>query len=118
MSDKKSLVDAYCNSCDAFICDQLITHDECCERCGTAIEFISQVNIAKKYKSVVWLSNQMYSLFEQYEQGNIDRFTLRELMIKTTQQAKAMHEQEIRDAYFNGGDDLSSIDEYLKRTFN
>jgi hypothetical protein len=52
----------------------------------------------KQIHSVVWLSNQIYELFQQYEQGNIDRWTLRELMIKTTEQAKAMHKEEIKNA--------------------
>ena len=117
MSKQKSLVDAYCNSCNAFVCDQLITHDESCERCGTPIEYFGQTDIEKKDKSVVWLSNRMYELFKQYEQKKIDRFKLRELMIETTEKAKVMHEQEIKNAHFNGGDDLISIEEYFNRTF-
>ena len=49
----------------------------------------------KKVSSVEWLSNQSYELFEQYSEGNFDRITLNKLMLKATEQAKAMHKEEI-----------------------
>ena len=52
-----------------------------------------------KQSSVEWLSNQAYELFEQYSEGNFDRITLNNLMLKATEQAKAMHKEEIMDAY-------------------
>ena len=52
-----------------------------------------------KYSSVEWLSNQSYELFEQYSEGNFDRITLNKLMLKATEQAKAMHKEEIIKAY-------------------
>lgn len=102
MTNKQSSVDAYCNGCDAFICDQLVTHDETCDRCGTPVVYVEQSNIGKKYGSVVWLSNQVYALFQQYEQHKIGRMELRELMIYTTEQAKRMHEIEVRTAFYDG----------------
>lgn len=53
------------------------------------------MDISNKYSSVEWLSNQSYELFEQYSEGNFDRITLNKLMLKATEQAKAMHEEEI-----------------------
>ena len=51
-----------------------------------------------KQSSVEWLSNQSYELFEQYSEGNFDRITLNKLMLKATEQAKAMHWIEIVNA--------------------
>ena len=43
-NNKQSSVDAYCNSCDAFICDELITFEETCSNCGTQIEYFENNN--------------------------------------------------------------------------
>ena len=43
-----------------------------------------------KQSSVEWLSNQTYELFEQYSEGNFDRITLNKLVLKATEQAKAI----------------------------
>ena len=59
----------------------------------------------KKFSSVAWLSNQTYELFEQYSEGNFDRIQLNKLMLKATEQAKAMHKEEIIKAYMNVNDD-------------
>ena len=32
-------VDAYCRECDAYICDERVTFEECCDVCGTDIEY-------------------------------------------------------------------------------
>lgn len=53
------------------------------------------VEANKKVSSVDWLSNQSYELFEQYSEGNFDRITLNKLMLKATEQAKAIHKEEI-----------------------
>ena len=49
----------------------------------------------KKVSSVEWLSNQSYELFEQYSEGNFNRIALNKLMLKATEQAKAMHKEEM-----------------------
>ena len=55
-----------------------------------------------KQSSVEWLSNQTYELFEQYSEGNFDRITLNKLVLKATEQAKAMHKEEIIEAFDEG----------------
>lgn len=52
-----------------------------------------------KQSSVEWVSNQAYELFEQYSEGNFDRITINKLMFKPTEQAKAMHKEEIAKSY-------------------
>lgn len=47
--------------------------------------------------SVEWFSNQTYELFEQYSEGNFDRITLNKLVLKATEQAKAMHKEDMID---------------------
>ena len=66
----------------------------------------------KKVSSVAWLSNQTYELFEQYSEGNFDRIQLNKLMLKATEQAKAMHKEEIIQSYASGSNDR------LKNTIN
>jgi hypothetical protein len=114
MSNKQNNTDAYCNGCDAFICDQLVTHDETCDRCGTPVVYFEQSNIGKKYGSVVWLSNQVYALFQQYEQLKIGRIELRELMINTTEQAKEMHKEETCELAFKVGRGQDYDDEQVR----
>ena len=53
----------------------------------------------KKQSSIEWLANQSYELFEQYSEGNFDRINLNKLMLKATEQAKAMHKEEITKTY-------------------
>ena len=48
-----------------------------------------------KQSSIEWLSNQTYELFEQYSEGNFDRITLNKLVLGATEQAKAMHKEEM-----------------------
>jgi hypothetical protein len=60
----------------------------------------------KGVSAVEWLSNQSYELFEQYSEGKIDRITLNKMMVKATEQAKAMEKQQKRDAYLEG---ISSV---------
>ena len=59
-------------------------------------------DVGKKVSSVEWLSNQTYELFEQYSEGNFDRITLNKLVLKATEQAKAMHKEEIEASYSDG----------------
>ena len=56
----------------------------------------------KGVSAVEWLSNQSYELFEQYSEGKIDRITLNKMMVKATEQAKGMFEQQIENAYIQG----------------
>jgi predicted amidophosphoribosyltransferase len=44
MSNNKqqTAVDAYCPECDANICDERVTFEECCDTCGTPIEYHEQ----------------------------------------------------------------------------
>lgn len=83
----------------------------------------------KKQSSVEWLSNQSYELFEQYSEGNFDRITLNKLMLKATEQAKAMHKDEhsktwdkALDTYEERGSVYvrawEDFDEYYNETFN
>jgi hypothetical protein len=118
-NNKQNNTDAYCNGCDAFICDQLVTHDETCDRCGTPVVYFEQSNIGKKYGSVVWLSNQVYALFQQYEQRKIGRMELRELMIYTTEQAKRMHKTEHFNTWWHGISENEPItfEQYYNETF-
>jgi hypothetical protein len=41
MSNKKeqTTVDAYCPECETYICDERVTFEECCDTCGTHIEY-------------------------------------------------------------------------------
>jgi hypothetical protein len=41
MSNKKeqTAVDAYCPECETYICDERVTFEECCDTCGTHIEY-------------------------------------------------------------------------------
>lgn len=55
-----------------------------------------------KQSSVEWLSNQTYELFEQYSEGNFDRITLNKLVLKATEQAKAMHKDEMEHFFKRG----------------
>ena len=49
----------------------------------------------KKQNSVMWLFIQLFELFDQYERGKISRWTLGESMVTATEQAKAMHKEEV-----------------------
>jgi hypothetical protein len=60
------------------------------------------VDTKKMVSSVEWFSNQAYELFEQYSEGNFDRITLNKLMLQATEKAKAMHREEIKNAFTNG----------------
>lgn len=89
------------------------------------------VEANKKVSSVEWLSNQSYELFEQYSEGNFDRITLNKLMLKATEQAKAMHKEEIENAYLTcyeeytaegkhwemGMNPKETFDEYYKENY-
>ena len=59
-------------------------------------------DVRKMVNSVEWFSNQVYELFEQYSEGNFDRITLNKLVLKATEQAKAMHKEEIEASYSDG----------------
>jgi hypothetical protein len=39
---QQTAVDAYCPECDANICDERVTFEECCNTCGTPIEYHEQ----------------------------------------------------------------------------
>jgi hypothetical protein len=41
MSNNKqqTAVDAYCPECETYICDERVTFEECCDTCGTHIEY-------------------------------------------------------------------------------
>lgn len=71
----------------------------------------------KKQSSIDCLSNQSYELFEQYSEGNFDRITLNKLMLKATEQAKAMHKEETIEAYENGHNDGCRYMDSLKQDF-
>jgi hypothetical protein len=80
------------------------------------------VEANKKVSSVEWLSNQSYELFEQYSEGNFDRITLNKLMLKATEQAKAMHKEEISKAFEVGyvcghRDNMESGTDYYIKEF-
>ena len=59
-------------------------------------------DVRKMVNSVEWFSNQVYELFEQYSEGNFDRITLNKLVLKATEQAKAMHKEERAESYADG----------------
>jgi len=40
--NKQNSVDAYCSECDAYICDERVTFEECCDVCGTPIEYYNE----------------------------------------------------------------------------
>jgi len=69
-----------------------------------------------KQTSQIWLSSQLFELFEQYIDGNYDRQRLQDLMIKTTEQAKAMHKEGTIKLY----NELESLGffEWLDKTHN
>ena len=76
-------------------------------------------DVRKMVNSVEWFSNQVYELFEQYSEGNFDRITLNKLVLKATEQAKAMHKEEIRKAYCYGEyyKDAKLTTDYYNETF-
>ncbi len=51
-NNKQSSVDAYCNGCNAFICDELVTFEETCSNCGTQIEYFEDKMSKYKLSSV------------------------------------------------------------------
>ena len=76
----------------------------------------------------MWLFIQLFELFDQYERGKISRWTLGESMVTATEQAKAMHRNEIEDAYIQSMKDnmiapldfevyKPEADEYYNETF-
>jgi len=56
----------------------------------------------KGVSAVQWLSNQSYELFEQYSEGKIDRITLNKMMVKATEQAYELFEQQIIESFKHG----------------
>ena len=73
----------------------------------------------KKQSSIEWLANQSYELFEQYSEGNFDRINLNKLMLKATEQAKAMHKEEtIKFAEDWEKSNLDCKEDLYNETFN
>jgi hypothetical protein len=56
----------------------------------------------KGVSAVDWLSNQSYELFEQYSEGKINRITLNKMMVKATEQANKMFEEQIVESFKHG----------------
>ena len=77
-------------------------------------------DVRKMVNSVEWFSNQVYELFEQYSEGNFDRITLNKLVLKATEQAKAMHKEEIENSYdyMRCIGSFTNGKEYYNETFN
>lgn len=85
-------------------------------------------DVRKMVNSVEWFSNQVYELFEQYSEGNFDRITLNKLVLKATEQAKAMHKEEhgqtwdaaMENMKARGGNDMRAwgdFDDYYAEKF-
>ena len=78
----------------------------------------------KKQNSVIWLFIQLFELFDQYERGKISRWTLGESMVTATEQAKAIHKEEVINAvvWFDDTDRRPNLiekeaEEYYNETF-
>ena len=85
-------------------------------------------DVRKMVNSVEWFSNQVYELFEQYSEGNFDRITLNKLVLKATEQAKAMHKEEIEKVsedwwnegasyMYDGQRKYNSFEQYYNETY-
>lgn len=75
-----------------------------------------------KKSSIDWLFIRLFELFDQYERGKISRWTLGELMVTKTEQAKAMHKKEIIDTWYNCKMSVieknpTTADQYYEQTF-
>jgi hypothetical protein len=71
-----------------------------------------------KQTAIEWLSNQSYELFEQYSEGNFDRITLNKLMLKLTEQANKMFEEQQYDFYMKGNfEGRGNYEEATKKNF-
>jgi len=70
-----------------------------------------------KQSNVIWLSSQLFELFEQHIDGNFDRWRLQDLMEKTTEQTKARHKEEIVDANWEASEDTERAEQYYNETF-
>ncbi len=73
----------------------------------------------KKKSSIDWLFIRLFELFDQYERGKISRWTLGELMVTKTEQAKAMHKEEIIETWYESRllSDYISSNQYYNKTF-
>jgi hypothetical protein len=40
--------DAYCPQCCVYICDQRVTFEECCDNCGTLVEYHSDEQLKQQ----------------------------------------------------------------------
>jgi len=73
--NKQTAVDAYCPECETYICDERVTFEECCDTCGTHIEYHTkhtevtnennnkQINHAKSTQFIWGCSCKQKSLF-------------------------------------------------------
>ena len=70
-----------------------------------------------KQSSVIWLSSQLFELFEQHIDGNFDRWRLQDLMEKTTEQTKARHKEEAVDANLEASEDTERAEQDYNEKF-
>ena len=79
-NNKQSSVDAYCNSCNAFICDELITFEETCSNCGTQIEYFEETMSNNKQSMKLYTEEQVKKAIKDAYLSGIERLTLYSLI--------------------------------------
>ena len=117
--NEQSSVDAYCNGCNAFICDELVTFEETCSNCGTQIEYFEDKMSNNKLSSVEWFAKESWKLRVALEDGKISVGEYANKYYQMKEQAKAMHKEEIRKAYCYGEHykDTKLTTDYYNETF-
>ena len=63
-NNKQSSVDAYCNGCNAFICDELVTFEETCSNCGTQIEYFEDKMSNNKQSMKLYTETDLIDLVQ------------------------------------------------------
>jgi hypothetical protein len=74
--------------------------------------------INNKQNSVEWLFEEQFNSFEKFNNGE---FSFSEYMahnLTLREQAKAMHKDEIEEAYWEGGIDIPSNDQHCQQYYN
>jgi hypothetical protein len=72
--------------------------------------------------AVEFYNSKVIELMKKREQGTIDVLNFRNELDQVFEQAKEMEKEQIKDAYYKGGDDLTKMnfiesEQYYKLTF-
>ena len=71
-----------------------------------------------KKSSIEWLNDELASLNFDYLTGQIGNKEYNERHKSILEQAKAMHKEEIEDAYWEGGQDVPVSGQQCQRYYN